>query len=114
MGRGAPSDFRLMSASSTPKRYDKNMLALHITETELARDLAGVMEKVRQGAEVVVEQGYRTVAVIRPVKGPGRSIDKCIAMAKAHGSGATVDEDFAKDLEEVIAGRQPLDTSAWD
>jgi hypothetical protein len=30
------------------------------------------------------------------------------------GSGATMDEDFAQDLEEIIAGRQPLDTSAWD
>jgi antitoxin (DNA-binding transcriptional repressor) of toxin-antitoxin stability system len=90
------------------------MVALHITETELASDLAGVMDKVRQGVEVVVEQGYRTVAVIKPVKGPGRPIDKCIAMAKAHGSGATMDEDFAGDLEEIIASRQPIDTSAWD
>jgi antitoxin (DNA-binding transcriptional repressor) of toxin-antitoxin stability system len=90
------------------------MVAFHITETELASDLAGVMEKVRQGAEVVVEQGYRTVAIIKPVKGPGRPIDKCIAIAKAHSSGATMDEDFAKDLDEIIASRQPIDTSAWD
>jgi len=47
-------------------------------------------------------------------QGRGRSIDDCIAMAKVHGSGATMDEDFAKDLEEVLASRQPLDTSAWD
>jgi len=25
-----------------------------------------------------------------------------------------LDEDFAKDLEEIIAQRQPLDTPAWD
>jgi hypothetical protein len=48
------------------------------------------------------------------VKGPGRPIDECIALAKKHGSGATLDEGFAKDLEEVIAQRKPLDTSAWD
>ena len=43
-----------------------------------------------------------------------RPIDECIALAKAHETGATLDEDFAKDLEEIIASRQPLDTSVWD
>jgi antitoxin (DNA-binding transcriptional repressor) of toxin-antitoxin stability system len=92
----------------------EDMAVLHITEAELARDLHAVLEKVQQGAEIIVEDGYRTVAVIKPVQGPGRPLDECIAIAKAHGSGATLDEEFAKDLEEIIAQRQPLDTSAWD
>jgi hypothetical protein len=50
--------------------------------------------------------------VITPAKGPGRPIDECIAIAEAHGSGATLDPDFARDLEEIIANRRPLDTSA--
>ncbi len=87
---------------------------IHMREAELARDLHAVLEKVRQGAEVIIEEGYRRVAVIKPVEGPGRSIDECIAIARARGSGATLDEDFAKDLEEIIASRKPLDTSAWD
>ena len=62
----------------------------------------------------MVEQGYRPIAVISPVKGPGRPIDECIARAKAHGSGAKLDEEYAAVLEEVIASRQPLDTSVWD
>ncbi len=85
-----------------------------MTEAEVTKDFAAVLEKVRQGTEVVIEEGYRTVAVISPVKCPGRPIDECIALAKAHGSGATLDEDFASDLEEVIGERKPLDTSAWD
>ena len=48
-----------------------------------------MLEKVRQGAEVIVEQGDRTVAIIKPVQGPGRPIDECIALAKAHESGAS-------------------------
>jgi antitoxin (DNA-binding transcriptional repressor) of toxin-antitoxin stability system len=91
-----------------------DMAVLHMTEAEVARDFAAVLEKVRQGAEIVVEEGYRTVAVIKPVQGPGRPLDECIALAKAHGSGATLDEEFAQDLQEIIAQRQPLDTSAWD
>lgn len=92
----------------------EGMAQLHMTEAELVRDIESVLEKVRQGADVVVEQDYRSIAVIRPVKGPGRPIDECIALAKARDSGATLDEDFAKDLEETIANRQPLDTSVWE
>ena len=92
----------------------KAMAQVHMSEAEVAKNFAAALEKVRQGAEVVVEQDHRPVAVITPVKGPGRAIDECIAIAKARGSGATLDEDFAKDLEEIIAQRQPLDTSAWD
>ncbi len=62
----------------------------------------------------MIEEGYRTVAIISPVKGPGRPIDQCIALAEARSSGATLDENFAEDLEEIIAERKPLDTSAWD
>jgi hypothetical protein len=39
---------------------------------------------------------------------------ECIAIAHARGSTATMDEEFARDLEEIIAGREPLDTSAWE
>ncbi len=92
----------------------EGMAVLHISEAELARDLSAVLEKVRQGAEVVIEQGYQRVAIISPVKGPGRPIDECIALAKAQGSGATLDEGYARDLEEILAQRKPLDTSAWD
>ncbi len=92
----------------------EDMAQVHMTEAEVTRDFAAVLEKLRQGAEVVVEQNHRPVAVITPVKGPGRPIDECIALAKAHGSGATLDEDFAHDLEEVIAQRKPLDAPVWD
>jgi antitoxin (DNA-binding transcriptional repressor) of toxin-antitoxin stability system len=35
-----------------------------MTEAEVARDLHGVLAKVQQGVEVVVEQDHRPVAVI--------------------------------------------------
>lgn len=85
-----------------------------MTEAELARDLHGVLEQVRQGAEVFVEDGDRRVALIRRAEGPGRPIDECIAIARARGSRATLDEDYAKDLEEIMAAREPFDTSAWE
>ena len=56
----------------------------HVTEAELARDVHAVVEKVRQGFEVIVEQDHRPVAVIKPPQNPGRKIEECIALAKAY------------------------------
>ena len=92
----------------------EDMEQVRMTDAEVANDFAAVLEKLRHGAEVVVEQDHRPVAVISPVKGPGRPIDECIALAKAHGSGAKLDEEYAGDLGKIIASRRPLDTSVWD
>jgi antitoxin (DNA-binding transcriptional repressor) of toxin-antitoxin stability system len=92
----------------------EGMAQVHMTEAEVTKNFAAVLEKLRQGAEVVVEQDHRPVAVISPLKGPGRPIDECIALAKARGSSATLDEDLVQDLEEIIAERKPLDAPAWD
>ena len=90
------------------------MAQIHMSEAEVARDLRAVLDKVRQGVEVVVEQDARPVAVIRTPPVPGRSIDECIAIAKARGSQASMDEEFVNDLKEVLNQRTPLDTTRWD
>lgn len=91
----------------------KHMSTVRITETELARDLHAVLEKVQQGIEIIVEQDHRPVAVIKMPSVPGRKITECIALAKAYedklGYRPVPDPDFAKDLEAVIAVyREPL------
>jgi antitoxin (DNA-binding transcriptional repressor) of toxin-antitoxin stability system len=43
----------------------RDRMTVHMTEAEVARDLRTVLEKVRQGVEVVVEQNSRPIAVIR-------------------------------------------------
>ena len=57
------------------------MSTVRITESELARDVHAVLEKVRQGVEVIVEQNHLPVAVIRASKPVGRKISECIAAA---------------------------------
>ena len=53
--------------------------------------------------------------VIQPAPRPGRLLSECIALAEAHGSTVTLDEDFAQDLEEIInSRREPLDGSPGD
>ena len=97
----------------------EGMAQVHMTEAELARDVHAALEKVRSGAEVVIEEDHRAVAVIKMPQGPGRSIDECIALAKQYeerlGQAPVPDLDFAKDVQAAIdAHREPLDPPAWD
>ncbi len=69
----------------------EDMAVLRITEAELARDVHGVLEKITRGAEVIVERGAQPLAVIKAPQFRGRSIDECIALARARGSHATRD-----------------------
>ena len=91
------------------------MGTLRITEAELARDIHAVLAKVRDGAEVIVEQDHRPVAVIRTPLAKGRLLSECIALAEARGSTVTLDEGFMKDVEEGIASRsQPWNPPSWE
>ena len=80
-------------------------MTVRMTEAELARDLHTVLERleeVRQGAEVVVEQDSRPVAVIKAPAVNGRKISEVIAALEASGAHAVVDKGFARDVEEGI------------
>jgi antitoxin (DNA-binding transcriptional repressor) of toxin-antitoxin stability system len=91
------------------------MGTLHISESDLARDPYAVLAKVEKGVEVIVERDHRPVATIRPPKRSGRPISACIASAKASGSKAIPDGDFAKDVEEGIRERsEPWNPPSWE
>jgi antitoxin (DNA-binding transcriptional repressor) of toxin-antitoxin stability system len=92
---------------------------IHISEAEAASDFAALMARVRAGAEIIIENGARPVAVLHaagPVR--GRPISECIALAEAHakelGYEPTLDPDFAADLEEIIKSRKPRNISTWE
>jgi antitoxin (DNA-binding transcriptional repressor) of toxin-antitoxin stability system len=90
------------------------MATIHISEAEAIRDFAGVLARVRAGAEVVIESGAYPVAVLHTPAPPRRSIEECIALLPAD-SAATIDEDFASDVEAAVAAhREPLNPPAWD
>jgi antitoxin (DNA-binding transcriptional repressor) of toxin-antitoxin stability system len=90
------------------------MATIHISEAEAARDFAGLMARVRAGAEVVIEDGPLTVAVLHAPAPPSRPIEECIALL-SEDSPAIIDEDFARDVAEAVAmHREPLNPPAWD
>ena len=93
----------------------ESMGQVRMSEAEVAGDLHGVLDRVQQGVEIVVEQDHRPVAVIRSPLPKGRLLSECIALAEARGSMATLDEGFMKEVEEGIARRtQPWNPPAWE
>jgi antitoxin (DNA-binding transcriptional repressor) of toxin-antitoxin stability system len=46
------------------------MAVIHISEAEAARDFAGLLARVRAGAEIVIENGAQPVAVLPASKMP--------------------------------------------
>ena len=93
----------------------ESMATVHMTESEVARDLHAVLAKVQQGVEVVVEQDHRPVAVIRRALPKGRLLSECIALAEARGTTAILDDDFMKDVAEGIAERsKPWTPPPWE
>jgi antitoxin (DNA-binding transcriptional repressor) of toxin-antitoxin stability system len=93
----------------------EGMATVHMTYSEVAENFAAVLENIRRGLEVVVEQDHRPVALIRSPHRSGRPISECIASAKASGSKVTLDGGFGHDVEEGIKDRQePWNPPSWD
>jgi antitoxin (DNA-binding transcriptional repressor) of toxin-antitoxin stability system len=87
---------------------------IHISEAEAASNFADVLERVRAGAEVVIESGKLPVAVIHAPAPSRRTISECIALLP-EDSTAVMDADFAKDVEAAIEShREPLEPPSWD
>jgi len=88
---------------------------VHISEAEAASDFASLIARVRSGDEVVIEDNARPVAVMRSVEPYVRLLSESLRLAREHGSTATLDEDFAKDVAAAIEShREPLNPPAWD
>jgi antitoxin (DNA-binding transcriptional repressor) of toxin-antitoxin stability system len=87
---------------------------LHISEADLAKDVQSILDRVRSGTEVIIERDAHAIAVLRATALPRRKVSECIELLPAN-SDATIDPDFAKDVEAAIAShRDPLEPPTWD
>ncbi len=87
---------------------------IHISENEAVHALADLLAHVRAGAEIIIESGAMPIAVLHAPAPLRRSIAECIALLP-EDSSATIDEDFARDVEAAVeAHREPLNPPAWD
>src|ERR1700675_1108787 len=87
---------------------------IHISDAEAASDFASLLDRVRKGAEIVIEHDARPVAVLHAAEPVHRTISECIALLPENPT-ATIDADFAKDVEAAVEShREPLNPPAWD
>ena len=99
------------------------MATIHISEAEAAKDLPGLIDRMRAGAEVVIERGERPVAMLRdaslttPVFQP-RTLSESLAILKEiereRGYSSRMDEDFAADLREIVNNRKGWNPPDWE
>jgi prevent-host-death family protein len=88
---------------------------IDMSEAEAVRDFAALLARVSEGAEVVIKNGTRPVAVVRPAEPHVRLLSESLRLAHEHGSTATPDEDFSKDVAAAVESRrEPLKPPAWD
>lgn len=94
----------------------EDRMTLRITEAELARDVRAALARVERGDEVIIEQeDHKPVAVIRAPNRSGRPITEILEEARQRNSTVTLDENFGRDLEEIIAShQQPWQPPSWD
>jgi antitoxin (DNA-binding transcriptional repressor) of toxin-antitoxin stability system len=87
---------------------------VHISEAELVKDVRSILQRVETGAEVIIERDMLPVAILRAAVPVRRKISECIALLSAD-STATIDPDFAEDVEAAIAAHmESLEPPAWD
>ena len=90
------------------------MGVVHISEAELARDIAAVLDRVQSGTEIVIERNAQPVAVLRPAELKRRKLSEIMA-SLSENSTATLDPDFAADVQEFMdRHREPLYPPDWD
>jgi antitoxin (DNA-binding transcriptional repressor) of toxin-antitoxin stability system len=91
---------------------------IRVSEAEAVSDFAGLLARVRAGAEVVVESGKLPVAVIHAPAPPRRTLSECIALSKAReaetGEAPVLDADFAADMEGILKHRSAWDPPEWE
>lgn len=88
---------------------------IHVSEAEAASDFASLMDRVRAGMEVVIENNAKPVATVHPAEPHVRLLSESLHLAQMRGSTAAIDEDFAKDVRAAVEShREPLDPPSWD
>jgi antitoxin (DNA-binding transcriptional repressor) of toxin-antitoxin stability system len=72
----------------------ESMAAVHMTEADLVRDIASVMDRVQSGEEIIIERDARPLAVLRAATPRRRKLSEIMA-ALPEDSEARPDADFA-------------------
>ena len=99
--------------------YHLSMAITHIPVTELPPGLRLLLDRLRSGEEIIIDSDGEPVAVLRaPDRPRGVTVSEVIARLEQRenelGRPLIMEEDYARDMRDIIASRKPRHTSAWD
>jgi prevent-host-death family protein len=87
---------------------------VHISEADLVRDVASVLDRVQSGTEIIIERNERPVAVLRPAEPRRRKLSE-IATGLSESSTNTIDPHFESDVKSFVdRHREPLIPPEFD
>jgi antitoxin (DNA-binding transcriptional repressor) of toxin-antitoxin stability system len=91
------------------------MAVIHISRAEAASDFDGLLALAANGDEVFIEANERVVARLLPADAPRpRLLSESLRILKQRGSTVTLDGEFGRDLEVVIASHSEPLKNPWD
>jgi antitoxin (DNA-binding transcriptional repressor) of toxin-antitoxin stability system len=95
------------------------MATTHISIAELSPKIRALVDDLRAGEEIIIESQEGPVAILRaPDRAKAKTLSEIIAgfeeRERELGHPLIMDEDYARDMRNIIANRKPRDTSAWD
>lgn len=84
-----------------------------MSDAEASRDFPSLLDRVRAGAEVVIERDAQAVAIVCPAEVHVRRLSDFLRLAHDRASDATLDDEFSRDLDMGINRRaEPGDAGA--
>jgi antitoxin (DNA-binding transcriptional repressor) of toxin-antitoxin stability system len=94
---------------------DVKRAVIRLSEAEAAAtNVTALLARVCAGAEIIIENEKRPIAVLRAAEPIGRTILECIALLPKD-STATIDSEFATDVKAAVDCQlDPLNPPAWD
>jgi antitoxin (DNA-binding transcriptional repressor) of toxin-antitoxin stability system len=91
------------------------MAVIHISRAQAASDFDGLLALTANGDEVFIEANMRVVARLLPADAPHpRLLSESLRILKQRGSTITLDGEFGRDLEAVIASHPEPLRNPWD
>ena len=91
-----------------------SMPTIRISEADHYRDFAGLLARVRAGAEAIIEDAASPAVVLRTAVEPSlRRLSESLRLAREHGSTVTLGGGFARAPEAVVNSHPELLGNPW-
>jgi len=91
------------------------MATIHISLDQAIDDIKELISRASKGDEIVIEDGSSTLARLVPPNGPKmRTLSETLRILEERGSNVTLDDEFEKDMTDIINSRREPLPNRWD